>query len=693
MTHIKTIEINEENVINFAASLGISATSIDIIMEMVEDKIQTILEASTVKLLAYAKIMFLLFFGTARDLWSLILHAIIGVPRGPYKPHSNKPVLHCPICGRPGRPNGTTRVGTHQYICPYHKKTFTERSSAEYRLFRRILLLKAYQLLKSGLSIRLISILLGISRAELSEAFSKLDVSRIIRNMRALVVATIKGILATEEYALLVLDTTFVGSSAVILVTVAGDAVSMFVAEAEKKKYIAASIAFLKKKLSAEEARRLVFLSDGSIHIFKAIRQLFPHSVHIRQFHSKKHIGLVHTHFEYNEKRYTLVTRWDHLVPEDERMHNVRGLLEGEKLLREGEVILYEGNLARPPTDLSEKDVERKIGACVMVAEMFISKLDEILKSDYAKYKSQKGGKFTSRVTRMLNTFRKDKTFLKGLGPVCRVVNAAVISGFERLLQQDMNEIDARYISYIYTSFRQMALCEPTESEKIRFKELKTRILENFRMRLVEAGLLQVAENDEKEVSTGSRVKKIFRGMLEELEGEAKEVYNQGIKVLSSFFAGKYITSNPVEGYFGRVKLLVEQHRNAVRSPRYIYIAFWRSSVSFTNRVRMISELMEDYPLDNVFRDETEDIDSAMYEEGAIPRYHNVDRRVLEKGKRYRVLYENRKGEVKWHNILVLKVYRRRKVMRKTWYLVMYVDTGEVRKLRGDRIRKAEEII
>ncbi|MCD6485542.1 MAG: hypothetical protein J7L47_10585, partial [Candidatus Odinarchaeota archaeon] len=67
MTHIKAIEINEENVINFAASLGISATSIDIIMEMLEDKIQTILEASTVKLLAYAKIMFLLFFGTARD--------------------------------------------------------------------------------------------------------------------------------------------------------------------------------------------------------------------------------------------------------------------------------------------------------------------------------------------------------------------------------------------------------------------------------------------------------------------------------------------------------------------------------------------------------------------------------------------------------------------------------------------------
>ena len=238
-----------------------------------------------------------------------------------------------------------------------------------------------------------------------------------------------------------------------------------------------------------------------------------------------------------------------------------------------------------------------------------------------------------------------------------------------------------------------MTLCESTEAEKRRFNELKTSILENFRTRLVEAGPLRVAENKEKKASTRVRVKKIFRGLPEELEGEAKEVYNQGIKVLSFFFAGKYITSNPVEGYFGRVKMLAERHRNAVRSPRYIYIAFWRSSVSFTNRVRMISELMEDYPLDNVFRDETEDIDSAMYEEGAIPRYHNVDRHVLEKGKRYRVLYENRKGEVKWHNILVLKVYRRRKVMRKTWYLVMYVDTGEVRKLRGDRIRKAEEII
>ena len=215
----------------------------------------------------------------------------------------------------------------------------------------------------------------------------------------------------------------------------------------------------------------------------------------------------------------------------------------------------------------------------------------------------------------------------------------------------------------------------------------------------MEAGLLRVAENEEKKASTGVRVKKIFRGLPEELEGEAKEVYNQGIKVLSFFFAGKYITSNPVEGYFGRVKMLAEQHRNAVRSPRYIYIAFWRSSMSFTNRVRMISELMEDYPLGYVFRVDKEsrngeiEAEPARYEGCAIARYHKVDKRVLEEGKRYRVLYENRKGEAKWHSILVLRVYRRRKVMRKTWYLVMYVDTGEVKKLRGDRIRKAGEII
>ena len=68
MKRLKAIEINEKNVINFAASIGISAASLNTIIKIVEDKIQATLEGSTDKLLARAEIMVLLFFGTARDL-------------------------------------------------------------------------------------------------------------------------------------------------------------------------------------------------------------------------------------------------------------------------------------------------------------------------------------------------------------------------------------------------------------------------------------------------------------------------------------------------------------------------------------------------------------------------------------------------------------------------------------------------
>ena len=695
-TKTEAIKINEKNIINFASSVGVSTATYSSIMKAVDVKIKQLLSHTTHKFLAYVRLMILLFFGTRDDLWDFVLHHVLNIPEGPYIRGLTQPVLHCPVCGSPGRPNGSTKYGAHEYICPHHHTHFTEKTSAEYKVFRYILLLKALQLLKSGVSVRLISLILGIPRAELSTAFRKLDLSRIAENMRNAVVAAVRSILERKKYALIVIDTTFVGNAAVILLTVENQAVSMYIAEAEKAEYITLAASFLKKHLSEEELKRLVFLSDGSPQIFKALSSLFPSSVYIRQIHSEKHRGLVLTHFEYSGNRYTLITRWDHLVPEDERMTRVRGQLEGEKLLQEDEIIIYTGDLVKPPVELDEKSIEQRIGECVRSAE-FISHLDTEMKADYERYKNYGRGRFPSRVRYMLNTFRKTKRYLRDSEVMCRAVNTLVLSGFEKLLQQNLSEYSARYLSHIYTAFRQVGLCKGAEeSSKKRFKEIKTKIMEIFRKKLVEAGLLQVADNEEKRTPRDGRSKRLFRGMPDELDGETRKIYERGIEILSTFFAGKYITSNMIEGYFGRVKTLVKQHRSGINYPKYIYAAFWRSFSGSTNRMRMISELIDDYPLNLIFEAEANSWDTGSNEYPTVgamismrKHYHG---KTLGEGRRYEIRYKNRQGETKCHDIEVLKILRRRNVMKRTWYIVRYIDTNEVRTLRGDRIIKAKEI-
>jgi len=81
-------------------------------------------------------------------------------------------------------------------------------------------MLKALQLLKSGLSITLISLILGISRLTLATELEKIDYRRIRSIMNSELLAAINSTVSDGKYALLILDATFVGGTAVILLMV-----------------------------------------------------------------------------------------------------------------------------------------------------------------------------------------------------------------------------------------------------------------------------------------------------------------------------------------------------------------------------------------------------------------------------------------------------------------------------------------
>ena len=117
----------------------------------------------------------LLIFGTPQDVWSYIKYEVIKIPHpadksqshAPYKRGSNQPVLHCPVCGHPGIPNGTTKSHTHQYFCPRCKKSFTENTCLESELVRYLVLIHAVELFRHSVTKSGIYTLLGMPRRTL----------------------------------------------------------------------------------------------------------------------------------------------------------------------------------------------------------------------------------------------------------------------------------------------------------------------------------------------------------------------------------------------------------------------------------------------------------------------------------------------------------------------------------------------
>ena len=57
--------------------------------------------------------------------------------------------------------------------------------------------------------------------------------------------------------------------------------------------------------------------------------------------------GIVHVHFVYNEKQYTLIIRWDHFVDDNDAPDKYKRLLKEEAILGKNELILYEGDVIR----------------------------------------------------------------------------------------------------------------------------------------------------------------------------------------------------------------------------------------------------------------------------------------------------------------------------------------------------------
>jgi len=691
-TKSQLVEINEKLVINFASATGIQSKVVSGIAEAVFREIKRRLKDAGNELMALTQLLALLSFGEHKSLWEFIKYDILGIPYGRYIHGKNQPVLHCPKCGAAGKPNGTTKSGKHQYVCHACSKSFTEYSSAEYKIFRYFLMLKALQLLKSGLSITLISLILGISRLTLATELEKIDYRRIRSIMNSELLAAINSTVSDGKYALLILDATFVGGTAVILLMVDHGNISMYIAESEKKKYIEKSLMFLANGLDESLHKNLIFLSDGSVAIFKAVRKLFPKAIHIRQFHNKKHLGIVHVHFPYKGKRYTLVMRWDHFVPEEQRMCTVRPMLPGEALLRDDELVLFKNDLIQPKAGVTEEERFSLASECAGIA-LYLSRLDVEMMKDYEAFLQYGKGDYPPKVAYMINTFIKNKTYLTEDKHICRAVNEQIIVGLEKLLAAGIDAYSASYLSRVYKAFTRLALCEPTDEEKRVFKELKSKLIKLIQQKLVKSGLFEVAKQPKERRSRRHPAKELFRGYSSELSNEHKQIVEHALSVIKPFFNGKYISTNEVEGFFGRIKMLVKQHRNILSSPSFLYTVFWRNRVSITNPVRMVSELMQDFPLNYVF----EECNKAKYsddesKDDSLFSVRNYWHGVLEVGKSYEYVYKNRKGEVKCHRATVLRCIRRKKTIKGTWYLVRYHESDEIRVLRGHRILTAREI-
>ncbi|MEQ9715977.1 MAG: hypothetical protein ABGF52_10640 [Candidatus Asgardarchaeum sp.] len=75
----------------------------------------------------------------------------------------------------------------------------------------------------------------------------------------------------------------------------------------------------------------------------------------------------------------------------------------------------------------------------------------------------------------------------------------------------------------------------------------------------------------------------LFRGTVDDDARKYPQI-EYVLEILRMFFNGKYITTNVVEGHFGRVKSSIQLMRNVGGTLQYVFLRFTSPGMSTTNR-------------------------------------------------------------------------------------------------------------
>jgi len=699
--YLKIIEQKLDNSQYYSRITSSIAEQIDAKLQHIDSPILNIICVLTV-----------LFFGTARDLWKFVKYEIIGIPKidprkpssGKYLRNANTPVMHCPVCGAPGKPNGYTKAYIHQYICSKCGKHFTENTSLEKRIFRYILLVKAVAMFRYGLSNSSIASLLGVSRNELKRFISSVDSKTMKRRIDNNFISLIKTLVRLKKYVLVSIDTTFFGETAVILIKVNHGKVSIYLARGENIRSIKDALNFL-KSIEPKFHNRLIFLQDGSPRIYSAIREYFKDSIVIRQFHNPDMRGIVHVHFVYNEKQYTLVIRWDHFVDDNDALDKYRGLLKGEAILGKNELILYEGDVIRANHMLAN-ELQRKINFAIGFG-MRMRELPELIEKDHDSYLRATRDRIVSMVAREIREFQRLKKYVVlYASEYCKEINNAVITGLRRMLQVKLERYSNLFLLKLYRSLRELALCSPNKEQHAEFIEVKRKLLEAIESQLKSVYAFRRMMSEPDEVNKKTRKTKVrryyslelFRGTVNDADVRKYPQIEYVLEILRMFFNGKYITTNVVEGHFGRVKSSIQLMRNVGGTLQYVFLRFTSPAMGTTNRFFEILNLLDLFTFDAYLSMSSNETQGASEDNRVIKT-----RVELHVGQAYSIYYKNRRGEVKHHVVLVDRKVKRRNTAKDTYYMVKYLEIVDSRKntarvkrsgviLRGDRVESAVKL-
>ncbi|MGQ4915554.1 MAG: hypothetical protein ACP6IU_12565 [Candidatus Asgardarchaeia archaeon] len=72
---------------------------------------------------------------------------------------------------------------------------------------------------------------------------------------------------------------------------------------------IYSALMHIREHIASPDERDIIVVADSYESYINVIHAVFPHAVHIRQFHTAR--GVIYVHFQHDGELYTLVLRWD----------------------------------------------------------------------------------------------------------------------------------------------------------------------------------------------------------------------------------------------------------------------------------------------------------------------------------------------------------------------------------------------
>ena len=219
---------------------------------------------------------------------------------------------HCPRCGAPAIKNGSTRAyktandkplrRVQKYRCSECNHSFNANTSLEAINARIENAKTVLNFLLSGDSERSVSSKLGVSIYKVRKV-----VSAFVNRIK---VITNRNLLIDAGPVVIYIDEASSGvNGKCIIAAKVNDYDFLLVADGRNFFTIYSALMHIREHIVSPDERDIIVVTDGYESYINAVRAVFPHAVHIRQFHTAR--GVIYVHFQHDGELYTLVLRWD----------------------------------------------------------------------------------------------------------------------------------------------------------------------------------------------------------------------------------------------------------------------------------------------------------------------------------------------------------------------------------------------